>query len=149
MTSIKSDIKMFYSFKKLIRKIQQAEKLVVARAGRAKWLLEKRERATWISLAEDVVTDVLEDLAGPRTLVHLGIAKVFESKLPLEELPFTVRKLVDGWPVFLADRDLKRRDRVVETVIRLNQINRNWNIEDSELTEWFETAELEEWIVFE
>jgi hypothetical protein len=136
MSTLKNNVAVLYEFKSLIHKIQDAENMVVARAGEMAWIVEMRERAYWITLAEAVVTRVLKRVAGPPSLLELGITKVAEMKAPLAELPKTLRRQVQEWPVYTAVRDLKRRAKVDKAVTELNRINKMWTIAGYEVEVW-------------
>jgi hypothetical protein len=136
MSSFKDDVALFYRFTALMRKIQHAESMTVARAGESTWILEMRERAVWIALAEDLATSVLYRVAPVPSLLELSIAKVVEMKLSLTELPKTVRTRVKGWSVFLATRNLKRHAKLMDAVVKINQMNEKWGICDYDIEYW-------------
>ena len=136
MSSLKHDVGVLYEFKTLIRQIQHVESMVVARAGEMTWIDEMRERAIWIALAEELVTSVLHRVAGLPSLLELGITKVVEMKLPMTELPKTLRRQVQEWPVYTATRDLKRHARVGKAVVELNRINKKWTVSGHEVEAW-------------
>jgi hypothetical protein len=142
MSSLDRYVKLFQMFKNLIRVIQSLLGCTVSRAGDANWLMKQRKRDVWITMADDLVTHVLEELSGVQSLAEIAANNVVKNKLEIKDLPSTLRKLVEAWPIYLSAQDLERRTRAHEALKELNQINTNWSIDEVEFDEWAMESEV-------